>query len=102
MNFVDAFFTGFRTLTEPGHHPKWREVNLAAEVPGWQRFPPAAEWLQRNAPVASSAGPQDLKEMFMRFINERQQAAGSGGMSQQQKDELFNQFERWQQGGQSR
>jgi len=96
VNFVDAFFTNFRTLTEPGHHPKWREVNLAAEVPGWQRFAPAAEWLQRNVPVASSTSPQDLKDMFMRFIDERQQVAGSQGMSQQQKDELFDQFRRWQ------
>jgi TRAP-type uncharacterized transport system substrate-binding protein len=96
VNFVNAFFTNITTLTAPGHHPKWREVNLAAEIPGWQRFPPAADWLQRNTPVASSTGPKDLKDMFMRFIAERQQAAGSQEMSQQQKDEMFEQFRRWQ------
>jgi uncharacterized protein len=97
-NFVDAFFTGFHTLTEPGHHPKWREVNLAAEVPGWRRFPPAAEWLRRNAPVANAVNPQNLKTMFMRFIDERQQATGGTAMTPQQKNELFGQFERWQSG----
>ena len=51
-NFVDAFFTQFPTLLEPGHEAKWREVNLAAELPGWQRFPAADQWLARNAPVA--------------------------------------------------
>src|SRR6266446_8092614 len=33
-NFVDAFFTGFSSLLAPGHHPKWQDVNLAAEFPG--------------------------------------------------------------------
>lgn len=96
-NFVDAFFTRFQSLTEPGHHPKWREVNLAAELPGFVRFAPAAQWLQRNAPVAT-VGPQDLRAIFAHFIEERQQAAGGQVMTQQQKDELFNEFKRWQSG----
>ena len=29
-------------------HPKWKEVNLAANVPGWIRFQAAQEWLDRN------------------------------------------------------
>ncbi len=98
VNFVDAFFTGFETLVAPGHHPKWREVNIAAELPGWRRFPAAAQWLQRNAPVAASPNQQDLKAIFARFIDERQQATGGTPMSQQQKEELFGQFENWQKG----
>jgi len=98
VTFVDAFFTRFQSLTEPGHHPKWREVNLAAEFPGWVRFPPAEQWLQRNAPVASNVKQQDLKTIFSRFIEERQQAAGGQAMTPQQRDELFNQFQRWQSG----
>ena len=97
-NFVDAFFTRFQSLTEPGRHPKWREVNLAAEFPGWVRFPPAEQWLQRNVAMASNVKPQDLKTIFSRFIEERQQASGGQVMTQQQKDELFNQFQRWQSG----
>ena len=95
--FVDAFFTRFSSLTEPGHHPKWREVNLAAELPGWIRFAPAAQWLQRNAPVAT-VNSEDLKTIFARFIEERQQATGGQAMTQDQKDELFNQFQKWQSG----
>jgi uncharacterized protein len=99
VNFVDAFFTGFQSLLAPGHHPKWREVNIAAELPGWQRFPPAVDWLQRNAPVAASApDEQTLRAIFARFIDERQQAAGGAPLSQQEKDELFGQFELWQKG----
>jgi uncharacterized protein len=98
VNFVDAFFTGFQSLLEPGHHPKWREVNIMAELPGWRRFPPAEQWLQRNAPVAAAPNLQDLKAIFSRFIDERQQATGGLPMTQQEKDQLFGQFEAWQKG----
>ena len=96
VNFVEAFFTGFQTLLEPGHHPKWREVNIMAELPGWRRFPPAEEWLQRNVQAAAPPNLQDLKTIFSRFIDERQQAAGGQPMTQQEKDQLFGQFELWQ------
>jgi hypothetical protein len=46
-NLVDAFFGEFRFLLQPGHHPKWHEVDIMADLPGWQRFPPAAQWLQQ-------------------------------------------------------
>lgn len=95
VNFVDAFFTQFQTLLEPGHHPKWSEVNLTAEIPGWRRFPPADQWLKRNTAVASQTGPRDLKTVFQRFLEERLQVSGGQGMTQEQKDELFGQFQRW-------
>jgi TRAP-type uncharacterized transport system substrate-binding protein len=98
VNFVDAFFTGFQGLLEPGHHPKWHEVNIMAELPGWRRFPPAEQWLQRNAPAVAAPNLQDLKAIFSRFIDERQQATGGLPMSQQEKDQLFGQFEQWQRG----
>jgi len=97
VNFVDAFFTGFQSLLTPGHHPKWREVNIAAELPGWQRFPPAADWLQRNnTQVAAAPNETDLKSIFARFIDERQRVSGGTPLSQQQKDDLFGQFQRWE------
>jgi uncharacterized protein len=98
VNFVEAFFTEFQSLLEPGHHPKWREVNITAELPGWHRFPPAEQWLQRNVQVASAPNLQDLRSIFSRFIDERQQASGGPPLTQQQKDELFGQFELWQKG----
>lgn len=96
-NFVDIFFTEFRTLLEPGHHPKWREINLAAALPGWTRFPPAQQWLDRNAAVAKQS-PQDLMALFSRFVDTRQQVIGGAPMTEQQKQDLFGQFQRWQSG----
>jgi len=96
VNFVEAFFTGFQTLLEPGHHPKWHDVNIAAEFLGWRRFPPAEQWLQRNVQIAAAPNLQDLKAIFSRFIDERQQATGGQPMTDQEKDQLFGQFELWQ------
>jgi uncharacterized protein len=95
-NFVDAFFTKFETLLEPGHHAKWQEVNISAELPGWRRFAPAEQWLKRNAAVAGQMSPQEFRAVFSRFLDERRQLGGAGALSEQQKDELFKQFQRWQ------
>jgi len=97
-NFIDAFFTQFPTLLESGHHPKWKEVNLAAEIPGWQRQPVAAQWLKANAAVAKQETPADLKLVFERFLEERSKASGATVLSQQQEDEIFGEFQRWQAG----
>jgi uncharacterized protein len=94
-NMIDTFFTQFQTLLAPGHHAKWAEVNLTGQIPGWQRFGPADEWLKRNAALASG---QDLRMIFMRFLDEREKTVGAQQMSQQQKDALFDQFRRWQSG----
>lgn len=94
-NFVDAFFTQFSSLLEPGHHPKWREVNLAADLPGWRRFAPAEQWLARNGAVAKQTAPQDLRQVFERFLDERLRLTGAPAMSQKQKDDLFGEFQNW-------
>jgi TRAP transporter TAXI family solute receptor len=36
--FVEALNASFDAFLRPPRHPKWREVNLSAEVPGWTRF----------------------------------------------------------------
>jgi len=100
-NFVDAFFTGFRSLLEPGHHPKWQEVNISTEIAGWRRYPPAEVWLRRNVEVARPPSPDDLKAMFTQYVDERRRSTGGAPMSQQEKDDLFRQYHRWE-SGQSR
>ncbi|WP_338661847.1 TAXI family TRAP transporter solute-binding subunit [Pararoseomonas sp. SCSIO 73927] len=41
--FVQVFRDRFERFLRPPRHPKWREVNLEAQVPGWVRFDPARE-----------------------------------------------------------
>jgi TRAP-type uncharacterized transport system substrate-binding protein len=102
--FVDAFFTQFDRLQEAPRSAKWREVNLAADFPGWRRFPAADAWLKRNgtvAPaVAQSAATQtdeaQMQTMFTKFLDQRIRLSGGQALSRQEKDQLFNQFRRWQ------
>jgi TRAP transporter TAXI family solute receptor len=55
--FVDGFFDGFKDLRQSPRHPKWRQIDLAAPVPGWTRFPPAEKRL-RSAALAPIGGVQ--------------------------------------------
>jgi uncharacterized protein len=45
--FVQAFFDRLHDMQAPPHHPKWRDIDLAASVPGWTRFAPAEQWIRR-------------------------------------------------------
>ena len=51
---VDHLFGRLDRLQSPGFDPKWKEVNLRANVPSLERFRPAQEWLDR--PQAVTAG----------------------------------------------
>jgi len=86
--FVKAFFANFETFLQPPRHPKWQEVNLAAELPGWRRFPAAEEWLAQNRNTATT----ELKVAFEQFLQSSGQPAE---LSEDQKDALFSQFVEW-------
>jgi TRAP-type uncharacterized transport system substrate-binding protein len=70
QRFVEAFFPRITDFQRPPHHPKWRDVNLAATLPGWTRFEAAQAWLDSHLqaapeppgppaaqPVTATAGP---------------------------------------------
>jgi TRAP-type uncharacterized transport system substrate-binding protein len=47
---IDYLFERFERLQkEPGYHEKWKDLNLAATVPGWRRFPPLQGRLDKIA-----------------------------------------------------
>jgi len=56
--FVDAFFGRFDDFLKAPRHPKWKEVNLSAEIPGWTRFEPAAVWLKQAVPAGKTVAAQ--------------------------------------------
>jgi TRAP-type uncharacterized transport system substrate-binding protein len=98
VNFIDAFFARFQDLLGPGHEKLWREVNIAADVPGWPRQPAAAEWLRRNAPVAVASNPAALKVLFSRFLDEHRRASGGAPVSAADRDRISGQFQSRQRG----
>ena len=89
--FVNRFFDNFEKLRQEPRNPKWRSINLAAEVPGWTRFSAAEEWLATN----SNAPASELKTAFNRFLSTFQQSTGVRDISDQQREQLFDEFVRW-------
>jgi TRAP-type uncharacterized transport system substrate-binding protein len=93
--FVDSFFSKIDQFNNASRHPKWREVNLAAEMPGWVRYKPAADWLaaHRNQAVTASAdqsSPQ-LKAAFAGFMQKYGETSAQP-LSAQERDALFTKF----------
>jgi uncharacterized protein len=88
--FVDAFFEKFQLFLQPPRHPKWKDVNLAAQVPGWTRFPAATTWLARQAAAGIAGGR--LQSDFDAFLSRE----GGANLTSVQKEALFRQFLDWQ------
>jgi TRAP transporter TAXI family solute receptor len=88
--FVDSFFGKFDQFLQTPRHPKWREVNLTAEVPGWTRFQAAQDWLSQHATakVAQSA----TQARFANFLTD---AKAGANLSDAAKEQLFQQFLSW-------
>jgi hypothetical protein len=60
QRFVEAFFPRIAEFQRSPRHPKWRDVNLAATLPGWTRFEAAQAWLDSHLQAESrppAAGP---------------------------------------------
>jgi hypothetical protein len=64
VRFVDYLFERFERLQKgPGYHEKWKDVNLAGKVPGWTRFRPLQDKLDKAlvATAPRSADPAQLR-----------------------------------------
>jgi uncharacterized protein len=89
--FTKAFFDNFDKFLEKPRHPKWREVNLAANLKGWERFAAAQEILDQKQATAAQSG--DLKKDFDRYLTSA--APDSGTMTPERRNELFRDFMQW-------
>jgi len=98
--FIDAFFSKIDQFNNPSRHPKWREVNLSAEMPGWVRLKPAAEWLASHRNQAVSANPDntldqsspELKLAFEKFMQKYASSSGQKTLSSSERELLFAKF----------
>jgi uncharacterized protein len=95
QRFVESFFTKFEQFQMPPRHPKWRDVNLAATVPGWTRWSVAEEMLQRLRQANGVSAQPAAAAEFATFLKEK----GVAGVqpSSDQRDALFREFLQWQQ-----
>jgi TRAP transporter TAXI family solute receptor len=90
--FTEAFFQNFDKFLEKPRHPKWKEVNLAATLSGWERFGAAQEILDRNKTATASQSSQ-LKKDFDQFLVNS--AESKTNMTPERRNELFRDFMKW-------
>ena len=96
--FVDYFFSSIDTFREKPRHPKWQEVSLSAQPPGWTRFKAAEEWLQRNgaqAQLTREMNDPKLRQAFERFMAESKNAS-LDKLTREQREALYQNFVLWQ------
>ena len=84
VRFVEYLFDRFDKLRQPPFQPKWRQMNLAGTIPGWTRFAPAQEMLNKIA-----ARPRIDPTLA------RTQAARAAPNDPAEQERLFKQFLEW-------
>jgi TRAP transporter TAXI family solute receptor len=89
--FVAAFFPQIARLQAPPLHPKWREVNLAATLPGWTRFSAAETWLAQHKSESENEQAATQRDKFDQFVRAR----GGDSGSADDHEKLFQEFLQW-------
>ena len=93
---TENLFKGIDKLREPGFHPKWKDVQLAAQVPGLTRFPAAQELIDnlQRRPNIQAANEPTLQTLDPRLARDfvRRAAPNSAG----EQERLYREFMQWQ------
>ena len=78
--FIELFFDRFDRFNGLGYQRAWKDVHLAAALPGWTRHEVAAERLQQEArkpgasePRAALMAPGAQERLFQRFLESLKQ-----------------------------
>ena len=106
VRFVDYFVERLPKLqTEPGYHKNWKDVSLSAAVPGWQRFRPLSDRLERAererpkaAPAAAATAGGATAQLPTPSAAEeaaRRQAARAAPGDPAEQERLFKEFLEW-------
>jgi TRAP-type uncharacterized transport system substrate-binding protein len=96
--FVQYLFNNWDKFQHPPYHPKWREINLAATVPGWTRFSAAETMLQQLQAQQQQAQQQPAQQpeqaSFQAFLSTRSHLPSNDA----EREALFRDFIQWRQG----
>lgn len=76
--FIDYYFDRFEKLNQPSFHPKWKDINLAADVRGWNRYWQAAEKLASTNSLAPAPTEAAAK------------------LDQASREKIFQDYMKWQ------
>jgi TRAP-type uncharacterized transport system substrate-binding protein len=87
---VPALFDAISQLAVTQSQTKWRDVNLAAVLPGWTRVAAAEAWLGR----AHEKQRYLLQGQFDDYLRARKEPASSE-LSTTRRKKLFDEFQSW-------
>jgi TRAP-type uncharacterized transport system substrate-binding protein len=87
---VERLFANWEKFQSPPRHPKWKEVNLAATVPGWTRWAPVEEMLK----AMRAQHAQQAQAVPGRSHNRIE--SSTSNLSESERERLFLQFQNWQ------
>lgn len=85
--FTEALFSKIDQFMKPPRHPKWRDVNLAAKLAGWDRFDAAAALLDKGA-----IGGRQAQASFEKYLESKGLLTTATG---EEREKLFRQFMEW-------
>jgi TRAP-type uncharacterized transport system substrate-binding protein len=96
---VERMFANWSKFQKPPFHPKWRDVNLAATVPGWTRLEAAERELQKLEAASAQANAStnasaELNREFLSYL-QRADAKRDATRTQESRDALFAEFLAW-------
>lgn len=94
--FVDRLFNNLSRLQQPPFHPGWNDLNVEAQVPGWQRYPYVDALLDRMRkdadvgllPAATGSLSQRRFEAFLAMHPKNP-------TSKAEKEEFYRSFLEW-------
>ena len=87
--FINAFFPRISDFQRAPNHVKWREVNLASTLAGWNQFEPAESWISSHR---SPTGPDAQRTRFTEFLESRGIHESDNPA---QTEQLFQDFLKW-------
>ena len=72
------------------NHPKWREVNVAATIPGWRRLPAMEAWLAKAKPRKDDKDAKPDEADFEAFLKRT-----GTQVTPENREALLQDFQRW-------
>jgi TRAP-type uncharacterized transport system substrate-binding protein len=91
---VERMFANWSKFQKPPFHPKWRDVNLAATVPGWTRLDVAERELQKLDTPAPAGQSAELNREFQSYLA-RADSKRDVQRTPQSRDAMFAEFLQW-------
>lgn len=98
--FVQEFFGKIDQFQDVARHPKWREFSAEAEIPGWTRFKPAADWIAQNRQMAMAKNigaplSGDIKAALEEYVTQYVASTGKKALSDNEREALLGKFQQF-------